>query len=149
VDTSVLRGIRVSVRPDTAAIAPESAGVGSGTALRVALGRVLPDTPPPAPPGRICECRVKGTVEVNSENPLSSILRVVVWLVDAPALRDTVALFMGPPRPFHLGRVPCGSHRLEVRPLSVRLFTVAPPALDVFDCASGRLQQFRVVLKPQ
>jgi hypothetical protein len=36
-----------------------------------------------------------------------------------------------------------------VRPLSARLFKVAPPALDVFDCSAGRLQQVRVVLKPR
>ena len=92
---------------------------------------------------------MKGTVEVSSDRPLRGALRVVVSLADVPALRDTVVLFMGPPRPFDLGRVPCGSHRLEVRPLSARRFTVAPPALDAFDCAAGRTQQFRVVLAPR
>lgn len=148
-DTTALRGIRVSVRPDTAARAPASAGAGGGTALRVALGRALPDTQPPAPAGRACECRVKGTVEVSLDQSLRSELRAVVSLAGMPARCDTVALFMGPPRPFDLGLVPCGSHRLEVRPLSGRLFTVAPPALDVFDCVAGRTRQFRVVLKPR
>jgi hypothetical protein len=131
---AALRGIRVSVRPDTAAIAPASAGAG---------------TQPPAPAGRACECQVKGTVEVSLDQPLRATLRVVVSLAGRPAPCDTVALFMGPPRPFDLGVVPCGSHRLEVRPLSARLFAVAPPALDVFDCSAGRSQQFRVVLKPR
>ena len=148
-DTAALRGIRVSVRPDTAALAPAAAGAGGGTALRVALGRALPDTQPPAPSGRPCECRVKGTVEVNSDQPLRGALRVTVSLADAPAARDTVVLFMGPPRPFDLGRVSCGNHRLEVRPLSTRRFAVALPALDVFDCSAGRTRQFRVVLEPR
>jgi hypothetical protein len=148
-DTTALHGIRVSVRPDTAALAPVSAGSSGGSALRVALGRVLPDTQPPVPAGRACECRVKGTVEVSSDHSLRGALKVVVSLAGLPARCDTVALFMGPPRPFDLGLVPCGSRRLEVRPLSARLFTVAPPALDVFDCSAGRTRQFRVVLRPQ
>jgi hypothetical protein len=148
-DTTTRAGIRVWVRSDTAAPAPASAGSGSGSVLRVALGRAVPDTQAPRPVSMTCECRVKGTVEVRSEKPLSGALRVVVSLADLPALRDTVALFMGPPRPFDLGRVPCGSHRLEVRPLSARRFTVAPPALDAFDCAAGGSGQFRVVLVPR
>lgn len=148
-DTTALRGIRVTVRPDTAPPGPVPAGSSGGSALRVALGRVLPDTQPPAPAGRACECRVKGTVEVSSDQSLRGALRVVVSIAGMTARCDTVALFMGPPRPFDLGLVPCGSHRLEVRPLSARLFTVAPPALDVFDCSAGRTRQFRVVLKPR
>jgi hypothetical protein len=148
---TVRPGIRVSVRPDTAASATTgpAADAGGARALRVALGRALPDTEPPAATGRPCECQVKGTVEVSSDKPLSGTLRVAVWLADAPALRDTVALFMGPPRPFDLGRVPCGRHRLEVLPLSSRHFAVAPPALDAFDCRAGWSQQFRVVLEPR
>ena len=147
--TTLRPGIRVSVRPDTAALVPASAGSSGGSALRVALGRVLPDTRPPAPAGRACECRVKGTVEVSSDQSLRGALKVVVSIAGMPARCDTVALFMGPPRPFDLGLVPCGSHRLKVRPLSARLFKVAPPALDVFDCGAGRTRQFRVVLKPR
>jgi hypothetical protein len=151
-DTVSRPGIRVSVRPDTTAPAPKGAGSAAdagGGALRVALGRALPDTQPAAPAGRVCDCPVKGTVEVSSDRPLRGALRVIVSLADAPALRDTVVLFMGPPRPFDLGRAPCGSHRLDVRPLSPRRFTVAPPALDAFDCAAGRTPQFRVVLVPR
>jgi hypothetical protein len=81
--------------------------------LRVALGRAVPGTQAPQPVSKTCECRVKGTVEVRSEKPLSGTLRVVVSLADGPAFRDTVALFMGPPRPFDLGHVPCGKHRRE------------------------------------
>ncbi len=147
-DTAALPGIRVSVRPDTIAPAPATVAGGTG-ALRVALGRALPDSQPPAPAGRACGCQVKGTVEVGSDQPLRAAMRVVVSLANAASVRDTVVLFMGSPRPFDLGLVPCGSQRLEVRPLSARLFSVAPPALDVFDCSAGRTRQFRVVLKPR
>ncbi len=145
-DTTVLHGIRVSVRSDTTAPAPASAGPGGGSVLRVALGRELPRTGSPTPDSGACECRVRGTVEVRSDKPLSGALRVVVSLAGMPAVRDTVALFMGPPRPFDLGRVPCGRHRLDVRPLTARRFTMASPALDVFDCMARRARQFRVVL---
>lgn len=141
-------GIRVTVRPDTAAPAP-AAAAGGGGALRVALGRALVDTQPSAAAGRPCECRVKGTVELGSDRPLRGSLRVVVSLADVPALRDTVVLDMGPPRPFDLGRVACGAHRLSVQPLSSRRFTVAPAALAEFDCLAGRTRQLQVVLAPR
>jgi hypothetical protein len=148
-DTTTHPAIRVSVRPDTTDRLPDAAGSEGGAALRVALGRALPGTPSP-PAGLVaCECRVKGTVEVRSEKPLSGTTWVVVSLADAPAFRDSVTLFMGPPRPFDLGRVPCGIHRLEVQPRSPQRFTVLPPALNEFVCAFGRLQQFQVVLKPR
>jgi hypothetical protein len=141
--------IRVSVRPDTTDTLPEAAGSESGAALRVALGRALPGTPSrPAAP-EVCECQVKGTVEVRSEKPLSSATWVVVSLADAPAFRDSVTLFMGPPRPFDLGRVPCGIHQLDVQPRTSQRFTVLPPALNEFVCVQKRLQQFQVVLKPR
>jgi hypothetical protein len=148
---TVRPGIRVWVRPDTAASATTgpAADAGGARALRVALGRALPDTEPSAAPGRPCECQVKGTVEVRSDRPLRDALRVVVSVANAPASRDTVVLFMGPPRPFDLGLVPCGAHRLDVQPLSSRRFAVAAPALAVFDCRAGWSQQFRVVLEPR
>jgi hypothetical protein len=57
-----------------------------------------------------------------------------------------VAIFMGLPRPFYLGRVPCGRHVLEVRPLAARLARVEPDSMD-FTCAAGGAHQFRVVLE--
>ena len=139
------------MRPDTTASALESAGAaaGAGSTLRVALGRALPDTQPPAPAGRPCQCRVRGTVEVNSDRPLRGALPVVVSVANAPAARDTVVLFMGPPRPFDLGFVPCGAHRLDVQPLSSRRFAIKTPALAVFDCLPGRTRPIRIVLEPR
>ena len=148
-DTTTYAVIRVSVRPDTTDRLVDAAGSGGGAALRVALGRALSGTPSRPDAAVVCDCPVKGTVEVRSEKPLSGSTWVVVSLADAPAFRDSVTLFMGPPRPFDLGRVPCGTHRLDVQPRSPQRFTVLPPALNEFVCAPGRLQQFQVVLKPR
>jgi len=156
-DTAPRPSIRVTVRTDSTLPPGDdlSAAPGAGATLRVAHGVAVPDpsamgTPPSAPPpGRACECVVKGTVEVRSDQPLRGTLRVVVWLADAPATRDTVALFMGPPRPFDLGRVPCGRHRLVARPLASRLFARVEPKTDVFDCAPDVARPIRVVLEPR
>ncbi len=93
-------------------------------------------------------CDVRGTIEVLSERPLGTALRVAVWIADAPALSDTVTLFMGSPRSFDLGRFPCGGHRLELRPLGPRRFVVATPPPSVFPCVEG-MQPFRVILRPR
>ena len=148
-DTTTRSVIRLLVRPDTTHSLPNATGSGGGAALSVALGRALPGTPSRPAASAVCECQVKGTIEVRSEKPLSGTTWVVVSLADAPAFRDSVTLFMGPPRPFDLGRVPCGTHRLDVQPRSSHRFTVLPPALNEFVCANERVQQFQVVLKPR
>lgn len=138
--------IQVSVRDDSTPAATAGPAPGGG-ALRVAHGVVVPAAGDSSAP-RGCSCVVNGTVEVRSERPLGSSLRVIVRVVDAPARADTVTLFMGSPRPFDLGRLPCGTHRLEVRPLGPRRFAVvAPPTPDVPCAAEAR--PVRVVLEPR
>jgi hypothetical protein len=138
------------VTDTAAASAPDSSGRGAAEAgLRVAHGRALSDSPGSGHREPPCGCVVEGTVEVRSERPLSGGLRVVVTLAEEPAPRDTVELFMGAPRAFDLGRVPCGSHRLAVHPLSSRRFALVAPAGEAFDCATGRPQQYRLVLEPR
>ncbi len=112
-----------------------------------------PAHPAPAPAAAAtdsaaCTCRVTGTVEATAGDPLPGPLRVAVGLVDAPAFADTVVLDMGSPRPFELRGVPCGMHRLEVRPLSEK------PRYQVRDadrvlplrCARGERVQVRIEL---
>ena len=94
-------------------------------------------------------CRVNGTVEVRPESPVYGGPRVVVTLASQPALRDTVAIFMGPPRSFDLGRVPCGRHELVVLPLSGRRLVRVEPDSTGFACEAGGVRQFRVVLEPR
>lgn len=94
-----------------------------------------------------CQCRVEGTVEVNSDQPLPEPLRVAVGLQWYPAVSDTVELFMGSPRPFVLRSAPCGPERLRVTLLSRSRFMVTSrEALAGFRCEGGPVKQFRVVL---
>jgi len=148
-DTALRPGIRVSVRPETPAAAPSDTVAAPGASpLRVVLGRAVPAAPAPPSGTPECRCRVNGTVEVRSERPVRGRPRVVVSLAGLPAVRDTVVLFMGPPRPFDLGRVPCGRHELEIRPLAARLARAEPDSTG-FTCVAGGLRQFRVVLEPR
>jgi hypothetical protein len=163
-DTALRPGIRVSVRPETTAAAPAwvpaqrlpegSAGAGPRTApeaspLRIALGRAVPERSGSSAAGADCGCRVSGTVEVRSDRPVRGRPSVVVSLAGLAAVRDTVVIFMGPPRAFDLGRVPCGRHELEIRPLSARHLVRVEPDSTGFECVAGGARQFRVVLEPR
>jgi hypothetical protein len=131
---------------ETAAVVPPSPAPDLGGALRVAYGRTVAATPPRPAPDAPCDCQLEGTVELRSERPLRREVVVTVSLADAPAIRDSVELFMGSPRPFRLGAVPCGAHELTVRTWSSQRFTVIAPAPAKFDC-SGGVRQIRVVLE--
>jgi hypothetical protein len=92
---------------------------------------------------------VEGTVEVRAEEPLNHPAVVTVYIKDAPACRDSVELAMGPPRAFHLGSVPCGTHELVIRTSTSKRFTLVSPIPTTFDCVADRLRQIRVVLEPR
>lgn len=72
--------------------------------------RPAPDAPDP------CACRLHGTVEVAwPGRPAESRLPVTITL-DGPASQTRrVELFMGPPREFWFGPIPCGDYRVQVR----------------------------------
>jgi hypothetical protein len=145
------RRIRVSVRPDTAAALGDTirstAGRPAQDVLRVEYGRARTEVSAPAGGEDSCLCRLEGTVEVRSDRPLAGRLRVVVTLAEEPAPRDTVELFMGPPRPFALGRVPCGTRHLVVRALGARRFALVEPAGGAVECRASQSAQSRVVLE--
>ena len=147
-DTVSRPGFRVSLRSDTAAAEPAPAPGPAESPLRVVLGRAVPGRSAAAPEAE-CACRVNGTVEVRPESPVYGGPRVVITLASQPALRDTVAIFMGPPRSFDLGRVPCGRHELVVLPLSGRRLVRVEPDSTGFACEAGGVRQFRVVLEPR
>jgi hypothetical protein len=126
---------------------PDDADIGSS--LRVAYGRAVPPPVPRAATGKTCECQVEGTVEVRVERPLKRPVVVTVSIAGAPAYRDSVELFMGSPRSFRLGSVPCGSHELEIRTSTSKRFTIVSPVPATFDCLADRLRQIRVVLEPR
>jgi hypothetical protein len=94
-----------------------------------------------------CECRVEGTIEVSSNQPLPHPFNVIVSLADEPACRDTVALFMGPPRPFTLLHVPCGAHPIDVALPRPEHFQLSGGAAGrTADCARGHARDVRLVL---
>jgi hypothetical protein len=97
-----------------------------------------------------CECRITGTVEVESDKPLKRPERVEVSLVWHPEVRDTVELFMGSPRPFELGPTRCGLQRLRLKVLTPGRFDVrSPDAMAGFRCDGDRVVEQRVVLVPR
>jgi len=96
-----------------------------------------------------CTCRIEGTVEVDSDKPLSAELPVAVSLVWYPAVADTVRLFMGSPRAFHLPPSPCGPQRLKVTTFSRdRYDVVTREAVSGFRCEGVGTYQVRIVLRP-
>ncbi|MCC6349439.1 MAG: hypothetical protein IT347_07600 [Candidatus Eisenbacteria bacterium] len=59
-----------------------------------------------------CRCSVRGTVEIGWDRPLEEHTPVTLVL-DAPGARPVeVSLFMGAPREFRFGPLPCGEWRL-------------------------------------
>jgi hypothetical protein len=97
-----------------------------------------------------CRCRIEGTVEVDSQDPLASRVQVAVSLAWYPAAADTVELFMGSPRAFRLAPAPCGPQRLKVVVLrGERLVVTSRDAVAGFRCDDRGLRQVRVVLAPR
>lgn len=104
----------------------------------------------PERPDNGCFCNVEGTIEVRSNRPLSAPFGVTVTVRGRPSLRDRVLLFMGAPREFVIGRVPCGTRYLDVLPEPGRHYFVERTGmLGPFDCESGTLRQIRIVLVPR
>ncbi|MBI1795550.1 MAG: hypothetical protein HYR74_00700 [Candidatus Eisenbacteria bacterium] len=99
------------------------------------------------PAADTCGCRIEGTIEVRGERPLASRQRVAVSLIWYPAIADTVELFMGSPRAFHLPPAPCGPQRLKITSLGSQSFDiVSREAMAGFKCETGARHQLRLVL---
>jgi hypothetical protein len=96
-----------------------------------------------------CACRIRGTVEIHPDHLLTKRLNLIVTLREAPAVRDTIQLFMGSPRPFELPAVRCGTWHIEVDAVARRHFSVvSADGRGPIDCRKGGLRQLRVVLAP-
>jgi hypothetical protein len=103
-----------------------------------------------APAGDSCACRLEGTVEVKSDQPLPAPMRVTIEVRGMPALNDRVDLFMGSPREFAIERVPCGTRFLELYAGPERGLVVKDPEMiGPFECTGRRLIQPRIVLVPR
>ena len=99
---------------------------------------------------RDCTCRIEGSIELRSEQPLARRRPVLVVLNGEVALRDTVDLFMGSPRPFAFRDLPCGRYSLDVQvPGTRRYRLVTPRAMRTVTCGQSELRQIRLVLEPR
>jgi len=121
-----------------------------GTAPAATQARVQRIDPFAAPQSRSsepdsCACRLRGTVEVDWDRPLEQDLPVEILLTGPAAQRAVVELFIGSPREFHMGPLPCGTYQLELRPAGRLRYGLAR--------GDGRIEcrgsaQVRVVLTP-
>lgn len=135
----------------TAIPRPESGPRSRARPLVIRTGEPSPEiteTPPAASDS--CSCRIEGTVEVDSDRPLTDRTPVAVSLVWHPAIADTIELFMGSPRKFELPAAPCGPQRLRLVNLGgTRFDVISRQAMAGFRCERGALRQFRLVLRPR
>ncbi|MCC6649709.1 MAG: hypothetical protein IT348_01015, partial [Candidatus Eisenbacteria bacterium] len=94
-----------------------------------------------------CACRLRGTVELDWERPLEKDVPVELTL-EGPARQSTsVDLFMGPPREFRLGPLPCGDYRLLVKARGKYRYALVRGDSVVTVRCEGHTQT-RVVLEP-
>lgn len=134
------------VAPPPAATPPTTAAPARPATPRVVT--IEPFAPPPAGGAPdTCACRLRGTVEVDWERPLEKDVPVELTL-EGPARQSTsVDLFMGPPREFRLGPLPCGEYRLIVKARGkYRYALVRGDSVLTLRC-DGHTQS-RVVLEP-
>ena len=95
----------------------------------------------------MCDCVIRGTVEVQWDRPLTSRTEVVIAIEDAPDATTSAELFMGSPRAFEIHPAPCGVHRLLLWTRSRQRFVLASSEPRVV-CTPGGMQQMRLVLEP-
>jgi hypothetical protein len=118
--------------------------------VKVIVNDGAPGAGPAAPPAAgSCTCRIKGTVELMMDPPPTEPVGVAIWAEDYPALRDSVVIALGPPRPFELVGLPCGGHHLLVRSSSRHSYVIAEPRDMTLPCSAGLLLQPRIVLRPR
>jgi len=140
-----------STRPSAPQSPSSPTSPGPAAPPRAATPRVVaiePFAPPPSATGTdTCACRLRGTVEVDWERPLEKNIPVELTL-EGPARQSTsVDLYMGPPREFRLGPLPCGEYKLTVRPRGrYRYALVRGDSVLTVRC-DGHTQQ-RIVLEP-
>src|SRR5205085_3517732 len=122
------------------------------TEVRATQTPAPPPVPAPAPApdltasAEACSCRVRGNIEVDAGRPLPERMRVTVWLEGLPDRSDVVEMFMGSPRPFDLGWVPCGTRRVEFSTSSKQRWQVRFP--EPVRCRANGLVHVPVMLEP-
>lgn len=120
---------------------------GSALDAPVRVQRIEPFSAPAARPSEpdTCACRLRGTVEVDWDRPLEQDLPVEIVLTGPASQRAEVELFIGSPREFHMGPLPCGTYQLELRPGGRLRYALARGDSRI-ECRGSA--QVRVVLTP-
>jgi hypothetical protein len=136
----------VNPRPPEPARPVTPAPRDSEPAAPVGIARTLPPPRAGHDATRLCDCTLRGTVEVQSDRPLQSRTEVVVSIAGSP-VATTVELFMGSPRAFEIRPAPCGPLRFALFTRSKQRFVLvsAEPSPS---CLEGGSEQVRFVLEP-
>jgi len=95
-----------------------------------------------------CACRVYGTVEIDWERPRERNFIVDVSLSGPATQSGEVELFMGSPREFRLGPLPCGDYKLTVRPHGRVRYTLRRGG-NTIDVHCAGFTQVPIVLVPK
>jgi hypothetical protein len=95
-----------------------------------------------------CACRLFGTVEIDWERPLERNFPIELTLAGPATQQVEVEMFMGSPREFRLGPLPCGDYRLVVRPRGRYRYAITRGDSVVSIRCAG-VTQARVVLVPR
>lgn len=96
-----------------------------------------------------CECRIRGTVEVGwDERPLEENLPVTLTLEGTNEPAQEVELYLGAPREFRFGPLPCGERVLKVRTDGRLRYTIGKGDSVTSVRCNGNTQ-VRIVLAPQ
>ncbi len=146
VETYVVGVAPTPAGPDTARRSGSASAV---TGERVK--RIEPFAPPPpahAAPDS-CACRLRGTVEVSwADRPLEQRIPVTVTLTGPVTASRRVELFMGPPREFRFGPMPCGDYRVAVKTQARLRYGLVTGDRDLVLRCEGS-GEVRLVLEPQ
>lgn len=135
----------VSGAPNPAAAKPTPRSRAARAAqVRAIAGLAGPDT---LAASDSCRCNIRGTVEIDWKRPLEDHTSVQIEL-DAPGAQPAeISLFMGAPREFRFGPIPCGAWRMSVKAKGKLRYTDARgDTARVIPCA-GTVET-RVVLVP-
>ncbi len=72
-------------------------------------------------------------------------MKVSLSIAGLPDAQAKAELFMGSPRGFSLGKVPCGSHKIRIETTAKRRYRLESGS-DRIDCRSGSAHHVRLVL---
>jgi hypothetical protein len=110
--------------------------------------KAIDGSPQPTVPFDSCACRLWGTVEVDWDRPLERNFPIGLTFTGPATQRAEVEMFMGSPREFRFGPLPCGDYRLTVHPMGKLRYAVARGDSVLAVHCTGTMQ-VRIVLVPR